>query len=127
MQRGYLTGRSLSATAIAAAALVATAGCGPKKTEGGPALQAAKSTSATQVVVAPVTTRTITQTIDVTGALNTLHDVTVGVKIAGKIAAVYFREGDHVRAGQIVAQQDTADLKAQYDQAYANYLAAQSK
>jgi len=106
------------------------AGCGPKASGGGeatPALQAAKSQAATQVVATPVAIRTITQKIDVTGALNTLNDVTVGVKIAGKIVAVYFREGDRVRAGQIVAQQDTADLKAQYDQAYANYLSAQSK
>jgi HlyD family secretion protein len=112
----------------AAVACLAAAGCKPKPSgERAPLLQPARSQAATQVVATPVATRTITQKIDVTGALNTLNDVTVGVKIAGKIAAVYFREGDRVRAGQIVAQQDTADLKAQYDQAYANYLSAQSK
>ncbi len=114
---------------LSAAIGVGLCGCGPKQPAGesNPPLQAAKSTAATQVAVTPIGTRTITQTIDVTGALNTLNDVTVGAKIAGKIAAVYFREGDHVRAGQIVAQQDPADLRAQYDQAYANYLTAQSK
>ncbi len=113
----------------ALAVTLAGAGCGPKPvaSDSSPALQPAKSQAATQVAVTPVAVRSITQKIDVTGTLNTLNDVTVGVKIAGRIAAVYFREGDHVRAGQIVAQQDTADLKAQFDQAYANYLSAQSK
>ena len=114
---------------LSAAFAIGPSGCKPKQAGGekSTTLQPAKSTAASQVVVTPVAERTISRTIDVTGALNTLNDVTVGAKIAGKIAAVYFREGDHVSTGQIVAQLDTADLKAQFDQAYANYLAAQSK
>lgn len=114
---------------LAALAGAAVSGCGPRpgSTEASQTLQSAKATTAVQVSVAPVAARSITQKIDVTGALNTLNDVTVGVKIAGRLTAVYFREGDRVRAGQIVAQQDTADLRAQYNQAYANYLTAQSR
>src|SRR4051794_15943818 len=98
--------RTLACLSVGAA--IASAGCAPKApaaSGGGPGLQPAKATTATQVVAIPIAARTIVESIEVTGALNTLNDVTVGAKIAGKIAAVYFREGDHVRAGQIVAQQ----------------------
>ena len=80
-----------------------------------------------QVSVVTAVSKSISQSVDVTGTLSTLNDVTVGAKLAGKIAAVYAREGDAVRAGQLVAQMDTADSKAQFDQANANYLSSLSK
>lgn len=83
--------------------------------------------AATQVSVTPARIGAITQIQPVTGALNAQNDVIVGVKIAGKLAAVYFREGDTVRQGQIVAQQDTADLQAQLDSQRANLASAQTR
>src|SRR5690349_5992547 len=95
---------------------------------------ASQEKAAIQVRVTPAKREAISQTIEVTGALNALRDVTVGIKSNGKIVAVYFREGDTVRAGQVVAQQDTSDLQAQLDsiiaqqnQAKANLAVAQSK
>lgn len=114
--------------ALLGAALVASLlpGCSKKEAaEKSPAAQA--KTQSAQVTAVAAGTKTLAQKVEVTGALNTLNDVTVGAKVAGKIVAVYFREGDHVTQGQVVAEQDAADLHAQYDQAYANYLGAQSR
>src|SRR5204862_7331494 len=80
-----------------------------------------------RVSVTDARTGAISDTAEVTGALAALQDVTVGVKLAGKVVAVYVREGDHVKAGQIVAQQDTADFQAQLDQQRANLLSAQTR
>lgn len=98
------------------------------------ATPASEEKTAIQVRVTPARVESLSETIEVTGALNALRDVMVGVKGNGKIVAVYFREGDTVRAGQVVAQQDTADLQAQRDQtlaqlnqAKANLALAQSK
>ena len=92
--------RLLAASSLCAVLAGSGSGCKPKApaADANPPLQAAKSTTAPQVTVIRTPTRTITQKIDVTGALNTLNDVTVGVKIAGRITAVYFREGDRVMA-----------------------------
>lgn len=98
------------------------------------ATPASEEKTAIQVSVTPARVESLSETIEVTGALNALRDVMVGVKSNGKIVAVYFREGDFVRAGQVVAQQDTTDLQAQRDQtlaqlnqAKANLALAQSK
>jgi len=89
--------------------------------------QRAAQQLATEVSVTPARTATISETAEVTGSLSALHDVTVGVKNGGKVVAVYAREGDMVRAGQTVAQQDTSDLQAQLEQQQANLASARTK
>ncbi len=122
---------SLSIVLACSCSLIVTAGCG-KKPEAPPtdapgAKPASLQTTAIQVSVTPVKIQSVSDVAEVTGALAALNDVTVGVKISGKMAEVYFREGDVVRAGQIVAQQDTADLQAQLELQRANLLSAQTK
>lgn len=87
----------------------------------------AAQTEGTLVSLTPARIGSIERVIEATGALNALQDVTVGVKANGKVMAVYLREGDYVKAGQIVAQQDTSDLQNQLEQQRANLLSAQSK
>jgi HlyD family secretion protein len=132
--RGWnLTARhacSLSVVALSVFSIAALGGCGKKPAEpaavpGGKA--ASVQAAPIQVSVTPVKIQPMSDTANVTGALAALNDVTVSVKIAGKMAAVYFREGDLVRAGQVVAQQDTADLQAQLDVQRANLLSAQTR
>src|SRR6185437_6944679 len=104
--------RALLALALAALAAGALGLAGCKRGGEAPATKAtpaAVQNPGTQVSVTPARTGAITDTAEVTGALSALQDVTVGVKIAGKIVAVYAREGDLVHAGQIIAQQDPAD------------------
>jgi HlyD family secretion protein len=123
--------RLLAAGLVLAAAGAALAGCRrggeTAQTDVMRAQPASTEKIATQVSALPAHVAAITQTLEVTGALNTLHDVTVGAKAAGRVAGVFAREGDPVRAGQVVAVQDTADLQAQLDQQRANLLTAKTK
>lgn len=82
---------------------------------------------ATAVAVVSARTGDIPFTISVTGSLQTLDDVMLSAKIAGKIASVFVREGDSVRAGQVVVQQDTKDLEAQLRQAEAALKSARAR
>ena len=121
---------SLSVVTLGLFSIAALSGCAPKSPEAAPvpgAKTASAQTTPIQVSVTPVKIQPMSDNAEVTGALAALNDVTVSVKIAGKMAAVYFREGDVVRAGQIVAQQDTADLQAQLDSQRANLLSSQTK
>lgn len=90
---------------------------------------AAKSTETTavQVSVTPALTGAIRQTALVTGTLTSQDDVVVGVKLAGKVVAVYKREGDPVRSNEVVAQEDPVDYQHQLDQQQANLLAARTR
>lgn len=49
------------------------------------------------------------ETIEVTGDIETLNSVALSAKIAGRVAAVYVREGDRVSVGQTVATLDQDD------------------
>ncbi len=82
---------------------------------------------AVAVKVKPAFRATMDELENVTGSLSALHDVVVGVKSPGTLVAVYFREGDHVKAGQVVAQQDVSDISANISQAEANLKAAITK
>jgi RND family efflux transporter MFP subunit len=80
--------------------------------------------SAIMVTTAPVILKDIDKTVDITGNLVAFQDVVVGSKMPGRIAFVNFREGDSVAAGQVVAQIDDTDFRAQVTQAQANLLSA---
>ena len=115
-------------TLALAAAIIGLAGCRGGG-GGGQKVTPVKATAptATQVSVTPARIGSISQTQPITGALSAENDVTVGAKLAGKVVAVYYREGVAVKAGQIVVQQDQADLQAQLDQQRANLASAQTR
>ena len=113
---------------LLAAGTFGLAGCRSGGTSSAAALPAkVTAPTATQVAYTSAHVGSISQIQPVTGALSAQNDVTVGAKLAGKISFVYFREGDAVRKGQIVVQQDPADLQAQLDQQRANLAAAQTR
>jgi len=62
----------------------------------------------------------ITETVDVTGNVTTTRSVDLAFQNGGTIAAVSYREGDHVNAGTVIARLDTQDLRAQLAEAQAN-------
>lgn len=101
-------------------------GCHTKK-DGNADTIMPKSTEPASVTVVPARVAPISKVINVTGTLTSRNDVMLGVKSAGKIAAVYVREGDFVRVGQVVAEMDTADARAIVDQQHANLLAAEAR
>jgi RND family efflux transporter MFP subunit len=102
------------------------AGCrqGSQKTAAAPA---ALAPAVIEVTTTAATRRSISDTAAITGSLGALNDVVVGIKNAGKLVGVFAREGDHVHAGQVIAQQDTTDINSQIMQAQANLRSSITK
>lgn len=78
------------------------------------------------VSVAPSKVMDLEETLEVTGAFATSEQSSVGASVAGRLVAVYVRDGDTVRAGQPIAQQETQDLMARLRQAQSQAASAQS-
>jgi RND family efflux transporter MFP subunit len=55
----------------------------------------------------------VAQTVNVTGSLVALQDVSLSAKQGGRLAEVTVREGDTVYAGQVLARVDATDLQSQ--------------
>jgi RND family efflux transporter MFP subunit len=106
----------------------ALAGCGQKpdaaggKKGGG----AAGPNAAIPVEVAAVKRGTIANAVLVTGSIAALQDVQLSARVSGRVTAVNYREGQVVRAGQIIVQQDATDLEANVRAAQANVSQAQA-
>lgn len=124
--------------AVGILSVAAAAGCsrgGEQAKEGGekaagapagaPGTPAAQE--ATPVEVAPAVVQTVTSTVPVTGSVAALQSVDLSPKISAKVVSVSGREGQTVRRGQVVVQQDTSDLQRQVQQAQANVRAAQAR
>lgn len=102
------------------------AGCAAKKSASGDGSGKAAALPPTPVDVVPVKLGTISDTFPVSGSLVALQDVELSAKAIGRVAAVYGREGDTVRSGELIVQQDTTDLMANVNQARANILSARA-
>lgn len=105
------------------------AGCGHKQGAGGGKGRgggAAGPNAPLPVEVAAVTRGTIATSDPITGNIAALQDVQLSARVAGRVTAVNYREGQVVRAGQIVVQQDAADLQANVRAAQANVAQAQA-
>lgn len=63
--------------------------------------------------------RDVTETLEVSGSLDSLDFVQVGAKVGGRLVSVGVRDGSAVRAGQVIAQVETTDLRLQVEQARA--------
>ncbi|MCS6862411.1 MAG: biotin/lipoyl-binding protein, partial [Abditibacteriales bacterium] len=66
------------------------------------------------------------EVIEVTGTVKTSLTADLAPKVMSRVAAVYVREGDRVRAGQTLVRLESADLAAQVRQAEAAVLAARA-
>jgi HlyD family secretion protein len=55
------------------------------------------------------------------------YETDVGAKVGGKIESIAVREGDRVKQGQVIAQLDDAELKAQLEGAKARFNAAEQQ
>lgn len=71
------------------------------------------------VTAAPVVRREWVERIPVTGNLRTLSAVEIKPEVGGRLVAAYFREGDLVRKGQLLAEIDEANYRLLVDQATA--------
>ncbi|HEY3333413.1 MAG TPA: efflux RND transporter periplasmic adaptor subunit [Capsulimonadaceae bacterium] len=71
------------------------------------------------VSVAPVQRATISNSIAVTGNLDTLSKTILSAKTTGRVIAVNAREGDRVSRGQVLAQLDPTEVQANVNQSLA--------
>lgn len=78
------------------------------------------------VIFTPVKIQTLTQTLEITGDVTTSSDAMAGAKNSGRLVDVYVRDGDAVKAGQVIAVQDTSNQRIQLQQALAQEASAQS-
>lgn len=80
----------------------------------------------TQYLTARVDRGNLRNTVTATGALQAVTTVQVGSQASGTIAALYADFNSVVKKGQVVAQLDPAQAKAQVDQARANLQQARA-
>ena len=64
-----------------------------------------------------VKTRTMSQGLAISGALKAANSATIKARVAGELHALTLREGDFVKAGQVVARVDATDAQARLRQA----------
>jgi HlyD family secretion protein len=86
----------------------------------------ADSSSTPQYLTARVERGNLRNTVTATGALQAVTTVQVGSQASGTISALYADFNSTVKKGQVVAQLDPAQAKAQVDQARANLQQAQA-
>ena len=116
-------------TSLAAMLLIASVGltaCGDKKDKEAPKTSAASQ--ARTVSVGSVETRPLGGGVEASGLLVSREEAAVGSELSGyRVARLYADEGDHVRAGQPLAQLDDTLLRAQVDQQAAVTAQAQAE
>lgn len=81
--------------------------------------QGGRRADAVSVTAAPVEIRTVPVTREGIGSVQANQLVTVRAQIEGRLIAVEFREGQDVKAGDVLARLDRAVWEAQLDQAQA--------
>ena len=95
--------------------------------------QAQKESKATELVVnnpikavtvATVGTADLTEDVAVTGDVTASDDTTIGSKQTNRVVAVYVKDGDPVKAGQLLAVLDDSGAQAQLKQAQAQVSTA---
>jgi HlyD family secretion protein len=121
----YSRSAALLALSLAAAFV---AGCGHKPSAGGGKHAPGGGGPDAPVPVQTTTVQlgTISRSVSITGSIAALEDSTLSARVAGRISAVYVREGDPVHAGQVLVQQDTTDLQATVNNAQAQVANAES-
>lgn len=77
--------------------------------------------------VTVVEARNLRQTMALTGSLRALNQISVKARVGGQVREVKVREGEAVRAGQVLVTMDTDEYQARVDQAKGALQAAQGQ
>lgn len=107
--------------------VVAIAVCVTVGRKGKGKAQEAKPDVGISVVVGTARLGSMPSLVEVSGDIKALKSAVLSAKMSGRVVSVPRREGDKVSAGAVVVQQDTADLKAQAQQAEAALTAAEAR
>lgn len=100
--------------AFLALATVLTVGCVDRaKQEQAKVTESLVLDKTVHVQAAEAKTKDLAQTLDITGNLTTADDTQIGAKQAGRITAVFVKDGDAVSAGQVIAEEDATQLRDQ--------------
>lgn len=67
------------------------------------------------------------QTLPLTGSLRAVRQASVKAKVGGEVREVLVREGEPVRAGQVLVRMETADYQARSEQARGQLAAARGQ
>lgn len=104
---------------MSAAALALAAGCGEPASakRGGDKPRGAEQ--AREVVLVPVQLRQLGKSLEVSGTLAADEQVTVGAKVAGRLASIAIDLGSVVKRGQAIAQIEATDYQLRVEQAAA--------
>lgn len=84
------------------------------------------ATAAPQYTAVPVTRGDVATSINATGPVSTSASIPLTFKSSGQIAEILVGPGDHVKAGQVLAREDTPDLQHALDQAKASLAQQQA-
>ncbi len=110
------------------AALAVTAGCGSgdAPSEAAPPAPASSAAPATTVEVRTLVPRTLIERVDLSGELEPWVQVSVSAELGGRVELVSFREGQHVRKGQVLARVGSDLFEAELAEARARLEGAQA-
>ncbi|WP_292150808.1 biotin/lipoyl-binding protein, partial [Mesorhizobium sp.] len=109
MRKRYLLLLALLVVVAAVAALKAYGRASPE-----PVAQTPVSAATLAVSVEKVVPQTVTSSVSATGTVAAWQEATIGAEESGlRLTEVLVAEGDHVKAGDVVARLDDLLLKAQ--------------
>lgn len=75
------------------------------------------------VRVFQTTNQRLPETVDTVGTVRARESATLSSQVMGTVTSIAVREGDHVRAGQVLLSIDAAQLSSQADRAHASFVA----
>lgn len=79
------------------------------------------------VEVLPIRSRTIANTLELSGTIRPLEQATLSTRVMGRITQLSLESGDRFRKGDALAQIDVMDMSAQTSQAQAGVAQAQAE
>ncbi|MEP6996182.1 MAG: efflux RND transporter periplasmic adaptor subunit [Betaproteobacteria bacterium] len=112
----WLTRRRAIGALVAIAVIGGLAAAGAVRVNKRAAASAAEGPAATleftAADVSVIESRALSRWLPVSGTLQPVNQATIKAKVSGEIREVSVREGESVKAGQVVARFDTSDLEA---------------